>query len=136
MPKSSLPSVASRQSELVQRIQEAEQQGREPEALLIRSQLVHRFGIEALKELEPSEALPERVDEPVQSAGLLERVNAKLHSSGVKTRAAIAAAETTSAPTRTPTLRTPSLSTPPLSTPRSLRRWLPGTDSAIDRLAS
>ena len=140
MPSSSLPSLPLRQTVLVQRIREAEQHGHWQVSELLRSQLVHRYGIAALTgvdqkpsmlavdPLPPVEVEPATV-EPVaassssadpnveQPTGLLERVNAKLRS------------------TRRP-LREASTAIPPLSTPRSLRRWLPGTDGDVDRQVS
>ena len=141
MPSSPLPSLPLRQTFLVQRIREAEQHGHWQDSELLRSQLVHRYGIAALAGVDQKPAIlsvdplpPVEVEpapvEPVaassasedptveQPTGLLERVNAKLLHS-----------------TRRP-LREASTATPPLSTPRSLRRWLPGTDGDVDRQAS
>ena len=121
MPSSPLPSLPLRQTVLVQRIREAEQHGHWQDSELLRSQLVHRYGLAALAgvdqkpamlpvdPLPPVEVEPAPVD-PVaassssadptveQPTGLLERVNAKLLHS-----------------TRRPPLREASTATPPLS---------------------
>ena len=141
MSSSPLPSIPLRQTVLVQRIREAEQQGHWYNSELLRSQLVHRYGIAALADVDrqPEMLSKDPVVPPVQDGpassesvvaalapkeqnleqptGLLERVNAKLRS------------------TRRPLVEA-STATPPLSTPRSLRRWLPGTDGDVDRQAS
>lgn len=142
MPSSPLPSLPLRQTVLVKRIREAEQHGHWQDSELLRSQLVHRYGIAALAGVDQKPAMlsvdplpPVEVEpapvEPVaassssadptveQPTGLLERVNAKLLRS-----------------TRRPLREASTATTPPLSTPRSLRRWLPGTDGDVDRQAS
>ncbi|MGB1416021.1 MAG: hypothetical protein ACPG6X_00905 [Synechococcus sp.] len=122
-----------RQADLVQRIRQAQGQGLELEEERLRSQLVHRFGVGALKLLdasaEPSQVVAmhaerNELEDQAEPVGWLERVNATLRSSRGPTPAA-------SAP-----VGSSSVSAPPISTPRSLRRWLPGQDASIDRLAS
>ena len=121
-----------RQAALIQQIQDAEQQGNAQLKTVLCSQLVHRFGVVALNTLDrviddveeaAGLAPPEAAEEaPSRAAGLFERFSATLR---VRPEPA---AETPSQPRRD--------GTPPLSTPRSLRRWLPGSQSDLDRQAS
>ena len=120
-----------RQAALIQQIQDAEQQGNAQLKTVLCSQLVHRFGVDALNTLDrviddveeaAGLAPPESAEEaPSQAAGLFERFSATL-------RVRPEPADTASRPRRD--------GTPPLSTPRSLRRWLPGSQSDLDRQAS
>ena len=120
-----------RQAALIQQIQDAEQQGNAQLKTVLCSQLVHRFGMDALNTLDrviddveeaAGLAPPESAEEaPSLAAGLFERFSATL-------RVRPEPADTASRPRRD--------GTPPLSTPRSLRRWLPGSQSDLDRQAS
>lgn len=120
-----------RQAALIQQIQDAEQQGNAQLKTVLCSQLVHRFGVDALNTLDrviddveeaAGLAPPESPESaPSRAAGLLERFSATLR---VRPEPADAASR----------LRRDG--TPPLSTPRSLRRWLPGSQSDLDRQAS
>ena len=120
-----------RQAALIQQIQDAEQQGNAQLKTVLCSQLVHRFGVDALNTLDrviddvedaAGLAPPESAEEaPSQGAGVFERFSATL-------RVRPEPADTASRPRRD--------GTPPLSTPRSLRRWLPGSQSDLDRQAS
>ena len=123
--------MTPRQAALIQQIQDAEQQGNAQLKSVLCSQLVHRFGVDALNTLDrviddveeaAGLARPEAAEEaPSRAAGLLERFSATL-------RVRPEPADTASRPRRD--------GTPPLSTPRSLRRWLPGSQSDLDRQAS
>ena len=120
-----------RQAALIQQIQDAEQQGNAQLKTVLCSQLVHRFGMDALNTLDRAIddveaaadlASPESSESvPSRAAGLFERFSATL-------RVRPEPADTASRPRRD--------GTPPLSTPRSLRRWLPGSQSDLDRQAS
>ena len=117
-----------RQAALIQQIQEAEQQGNAQLKTVLCSQLVHRFGMDALNtldhgidEVEEAADIPPPESAPSRAAGLFERFSATL-------RVRPEPGDTASQPRRD--------GTPPLSTPRSLRRWLPGSQSDLDRQAS
>ena len=117
-----------RQAALIQQIQDAEQQGNAQLKTVLCSQLVHRFGVDALNTLdrviddvEEAAGLAPPESAPSRAAGLLERFSATLR---VRPEPADAAS------------RPRPDGTPPLSTPSSLRRWLPGSQSDLDRQAS
>ena len=108
-----------------------EQHGNAQLKTVLCSQLVHRFGVDALNTLdrviddveEAADIAPPESPEsaPSRAAGLFERFSATL-------RVRPEPADKASRPRRD--------GTPPLSTPRSLRRWLPGSKSDLDRQAS
>ena len=97
--------------------------------LLLRSQWVHRFGVDTLPEfsrVDPVEEAESGADKP----GAFERVSSVLRESFSEVSRAL------DEPTMSfddPVDELQEVTAPPLSTPRSLRRWLVSDDDSVPK---
>jgi hypothetical protein len=97
--------------------------------LLLRSQWVHRFGVETLPEFSRVDSV-EQAESVADQPGAFERVSNVLRQSFSEVSRAL---EEPAMSVDDPVDEPQEVTAPPLSTPRSLRRWLVSGDDSVPK---
>jgi hypothetical protein len=97
--------------------------------LLLRSQWVHRFGVETLPEFSRVDSV-EQAESVADQPGAFERVSNVLRQSFSEVSRAL---EEPAMSVDDPADEPQEVTAPPLSTPRSLRRWLVSGDDSVPK---
>ena len=129
MLTSPFQSPSQRQTLLACQMKSAHAADDQSRLLLLRSQWVHRFGMDSLPEFSSVDSVVEH--EPVlDQPGRLERLTYGLRQSLSEVSRALDDPTTSFAD---PAEESQELKPPPLSTPRSLRRWLVNGDDSLPK---